>query len=205
MDQRSARQTDLYLTTHNTHKRQTSTPPASDRRPTPQTVGPQGSELWDNAIIKLIQITFKETFPTAQKASVYCTSISKTIHLLSTENDATYCANHKIGINILRADNADFHNIQTNNLQNNRHSLRGLNDQACLSSTLIQHYKTLESKTANLNNTSLLVLGNPGRLGILIHVVTLQTSRQPQARHSHVRSYLVISSPPFPHQVIVFI
>jgi len=50
LDEWSARRRDLYLTTHNTHKKQTSTPPegfeptvpASDRRTTPYTARPPG-------------------------------------------------------------------------------------------------------------------------------------------------------------------
>jgi hypothetical protein len=40
-----------------------------------------------------------------------------------------------------------------------------------------------------LDNTTLLVAGNPGRLGTLIYVVTVETLRSGQAKHTHLRSY----------------
>jgi hypothetical protein len=39
------------------------------------------------------------------------------------------------------------------------------------------------------SNTSLLVPGDPGRLGTLIYIVTVETSRPGQARHTYLRSY----------------
>ena len=62
LDKGSARRRDLYLTTHNTHNRQTSMPQwesnpefqqASGRRPTPQTARPLGQE--ENRLLKYIK------------------------------------------------------------------------------------------------------------------------------------------------------
>jgi hypothetical protein len=45
LDERSARRRDLYLTTHNTHKRQTSMPPAGFEHPIPASERPQTQAL----------------------------------------------------------------------------------------------------------------------------------------------------------------
>jgi hypothetical protein len=52
LDEWSARRTDLYLTTHNTHKIQTSMPPAGFEPTIPQSEGPQTHAL-DGAAIRI--------------------------------------------------------------------------------------------------------------------------------------------------------
>jgi len=51
-----------------------------------------------------------------------------------------------------------------------------------------KHANTPYGQNGELPNTSLLVLGDPGRLDTLIYVVTVERRWREQARHSHVHS-----------------
>ena len=46
-----------------------------------------------------------------------------------------------------------------------------------------------KSAIANYSPTSLLMLGDPGKQGTRIYVVTVEIYRCRQARHTHLRSY----------------
>jgi hypothetical protein len=56
LDKWSARRRDLYMTTHNTHKRQTTMPPAGVEPAIPESERPQ-THAWDRAATGIGEIT----------------------------------------------------------------------------------------------------------------------------------------------------